>query len=197
MHSLESVYFPDKDNNTINTIEVNSGLARTSLGTSIPPFHQAGIPIIISIVRNQVALLEPLPSLQQMSLAGAKCCFPYWKQIGLFVGSPINPTQPANCVVASVSAVQPENDYDFEICNREGKKNSNANCLSRRDYLVSQSSSEPEDVIPSVDFNLVSDEKETNDHLQVSFVITILIIHLLQVSWKSVLPMTMNDQLKL
>ncbi|CAG2216293.1 unnamed protein product [Mytilus edulis] len=74
LNSVGSVFFPDKENNTINTLELNSGLARTVSGTTIPPFHQADIPVTISNVRNQVALLEPLPSLPEKSLAGAKCC---------------------------------------------------------------------------------------------------------------------------
>ncbi|VDI72785.1 Hypothetical predicted protein [Mytilus galloprovincialis] len=59
--------------------------------------------------------------------------------------------------------------YSFDICYREGSKNGNADGLSRREYSVTQSSSEPEDVIPSVDLNLVSVEQETNEHLQVTF----------------------------
>ncbi|VDI31060.1 Hypothetical predicted protein [Mytilus galloprovincialis] len=112
LNSVGSVFFPDKENNTINTLELNSGLARTVSGTTIPPFHQADIPVTISNVRNQVALLEPLPSLPEKSLAGAKCCVSLY-ETNKSILRVMNPTKdaiylPANYVVASVSALHPE-----------------------------------------------------------------------------------------
>ncbi|VDH99565.1 Hypothetical predicted protein [Mytilus galloprovincialis] len=61
--------------------------------------------------------------------------------------------------------------YSYDICFCPGKKNGNADCLSRREYSDFQSSSEPEDVIPSV--NLISiSSQESSEPLQVNFFYT-------------------------
>ena len=107
------IYIPDFESNSVNAVELNSGLARTVADTKIPPFHQADIPISVSNIRSHIALIEPLPALPERSLAGAKCCVSLQKnnQSCLRV---MNPTHksiilPANSVVASVSAISPDN----------------------------------------------------------------------------------------
>ncbi|CAC5375580.1 unnamed protein product [Mytilus coruscus] len=84
----ETIFIPDSWSNTLNALELNSGLART------------------------IALLEPLPSLPKMSLAGAKCCVSLddSNQSCLRI---MNPTKnkiflPANYVVAAVTPVNSE-----------------------------------------------------------------------------------------
>ncbi|CAC5426199.1 Retrovirus-related Pol polyprotein from transposon 297 [Mytilus coruscus] len=108
----DTIFIPDSCSNTLNALELNSGLARTVSGTFIPPFHQANIPISVSSIKNQIALLEPLPSLPKMSPAGAKCCVSLddSNQSCLRI---MNPTKdkiflPANYVVAAVTPVNSE-----------------------------------------------------------------------------------------
>ena len=47
----ETIFIPDSCSNTLNALELNSGLARTVSGTFIPPFHQANIPISVSSIK--------------------------------------------------------------------------------------------------------------------------------------------------
>ncbi|CAG2216259.1 unnamed protein product [Mytilus edulis] len=108
----ETIFIPDSCSNTLNALELNSGLARTVSGTFIPPFHQANIPISVSSIKNQIALLEPLSSLPKMSLAGAKCCVSL-DDSTLSCLRIMNTTKdkiflPANYVVAAVTPVNSE-----------------------------------------------------------------------------------------
>ncbi|CAG2256466.1 unnamed protein product [Mytilus edulis] len=79
--------------------------------------------------------------------------------------------------------------YSFDICFRPGKKNGNADCLSRREYSDFQSSSEPEDVIPSVNLTSISSQ-ESSESLQVNF-FTLLQILLFLLLWQLMLKIQM------
>ena len=43
----KTIYIPDPETNIINSVELNSGIARTLVSTRIPPFHQAEIHVVI------------------------------------------------------------------------------------------------------------------------------------------------------
>ncbi|CAC5417580.1 unnamed protein product [Mytilus coruscus] len=108
----ETIFIPDSCSNTLNALELNSGLARTVSGTFIPPFHQANIPISVSSIKNQIALLEPCHLYQKCLLLVAKCCVSLddSNQSCLRI---MNPTKdkiflPANYVVAAVTPVNSE-----------------------------------------------------------------------------------------
>ncbi|CAG2189121.1 unnamed protein product [Mytilus edulis] len=64
--------------------------------------------------------------------------------------------------------------YDYEICFRRGSKNTNANCLSRREYPHTDNNlPEPEDSIPSIEVNHISTSEPNNsDHIEVTFFFT-------------------------
>jgi len=106
----ETLYIPDEETKTYSTLEMNSGLARTIHSVTIPPLSQGDIPVKVSRVQGEVAIMEPLSTLPEQSLAGAKCC------ISLLSGNKsciriMNPTKKgvtlaANSIVASVSTVQ-------------------------------------------------------------------------------------------
>ncbi|CAC5409027.1 unnamed protein product [Mytilus coruscus] len=105
----ETLFISETGTKNYTAVEMNSGLARTICSITIPPLSQVDIPIRASRVQSKVAILEPLSSLPQQSLAGAKFC------ISLVNGNKslmriMNPTKkgeflPANSVVASVSLV--------------------------------------------------------------------------------------------
>ncbi|CAC5410726.1 unnamed protein product [Mytilus coruscus] len=101
---------PDTDEKLVHSVELNNGLARTKRHIHIKALHQVDIPDKVSNLRNQTALLEPLHTLPNQSLAGAKCIVQL-DDTGNSYMRLMNPTEktihlPANFVVASVSAVE-------------------------------------------------------------------------------------------
>lgn len=62
--------------------------------------------------------------------------------------------------------------HDYEICYSKGPSNSNADCLSRREYSNSESISEPEDAVISVGMNYVDSQSENQEPVEVCFVYT-------------------------
>ena len=65
--------------------------------------------------------------------------------------------------------------YDYEICFRRGKLNSNADCLSRRDYPNNQSApNEPEESLPSVLLNEISQSDKSQSNKSHSVEVTFL-----------------------
>ncbi|CAC5409028.1 unnamed protein product [Mytilus coruscus] len=65
-------------------------------------------------------------------------------------------------------------EYDYEICFRTGSKNTNADCLSRREYPHTDNNlPEPEDSIPSIDVNKISTSEPNNsEHVEITFFFT-------------------------
>ena len=127
-----TLFITDPDSISIHSVEMNSGLARTVQSLTIPPFSQVDVPIQVSNLTCEVAILEPLSSLPQQSLAGAKCC------ISLLHGNKssmriMNPSQkgvflPANSVLASVSPV--ETDSVVSLDKNDSLKTTNQNAPS-------------------------------------------------------------------
>ncbi|CAC5402690.1 unnamed protein product [Mytilus coruscus] len=64
--------------------------------------------------------------------------------------------------------------YDYEICFRRGSKNTNADCLSRREYPHTDNNlPEPEDSIPSIDVNQISTSEPNNSEpVEITFFFT-------------------------
>ncbi|CAC5365734.1 unnamed protein product [Mytilus coruscus] len=64
--------------------------------------------------------------------------------------------------------------YDYEICFRGGSKNTNADCLSRREYPRTDNNlPEPEDSIPSIDVNQIStSQPNKSEPVEITFFFT-------------------------
>ena len=93
------------------------GYARCIKSTVISPESEAVIPVKISKTqKNETVLLEPIESLQNINLAGAKCVVTTHK--GKAVMRVINPTKCAitlspNRVIANVNVVETQEIYPF------------------------------------------------------------------------------------
>ena len=118
---------PDTDEKLIHSIELNAGLARTKRSVKIKPLHQVDIPVKVSNIRNNLALLEPMHNLPGLALAGAKCLVSLDDK-GNTCMRILNPTKkpvhlPANYVVASVSPV--ESNSVADLANTKNSDSSN------------------------------------------------------------------------
>ena len=124
-----SLYIQNPETKTYHVIDTDTKVALVAKDTEIPP--QSGANIEINIYHaedNATMLLEPLPNLPELNLAGAKCLVksqnnePMYFQVMNVGTKPI--TLSAKTKVASVCHISPNSIYDLP---HKSKPNSNNN----------------------------------------------------------------------
>ena len=127
-NTVDKTLFLKDDNQQVYYVDTNTGMARVTNDVTIAPNSVANIEVSVSLPEDDNVLLEPLPILPKLQLAGAKCIVSTKGKAFLQV---LNPSQdsvsiPSQKVVASASIIHPQSVFTLDD-SKASKKNRDKN----------------------------------------------------------------------